>query len=124
MSAVVNAANRKLLGGGGVDGAIHRAAGQALTDACEALPVKARRGAYDVRIECGEVALTDGFGLPATKVIHTAGPDLRRPLRDGNVEATQEVMEQQLRSCYTCSLELAVKEGLKSVAFSAISVGV
>ncbi|KAI5474699.1 macro domain-containing protein [Pseudohyphozyma bogoriensis] len=113
VDAVVNAANRKLLGGGGIDGALHRAAGEELTYECSCFPVKEVRGTYQVRIEAGE-----------KHVIHTVGPDLRKPLRMGNVAATPRQHAQHLMSCYAGSLKLAVDHKLKSIAFSAISTGV
>jgi len=110
VDAIVNAANEKLLGGGGVDGAIHRAAGPELLEACRKLP-EVQPG---VRCPTGEARITPGFGLRARHVIHTVGPVYRgRP--------TDAVL---LRSAYRSALELAVEHGLRSVAFPAISCGV
>jgi len=111
VDAIVNAANESLLGGGGVDGAIHRAAGPALLQACRALPAM-RPG---VRCPTGEARITPGFSLPARHVIHTVGP-VWRGGDAGEGEA--------LAACYRNSLALAAGHGLERVAFPAISCGV
>ena len=108
--AIVNAANEGLLGGGGVDGAIHRAAGPELLAACKSLE-DIRPG---VRCATGEARVTPGFRLPARHVIHTVGPVYR------GAEASAPL----LRAAYTSSLRLASKLTLRSVAFPAISCGV
>jgi len=111
IDAIVNAANESLLGGGGVDGAIHRAAGASLLDACRALP-QVRPG---VRCPTGEARITPGFALPARHVIHTVGPVWR-----GGAQGEPAL----LAACYRASLTLAASHGLGSVAFPAISCGV
>jgi O-acetyl-ADP-ribose deacetylase (regulator of RNase III) len=108
--AIVNAANERCLGGGGVDGAIHRAAGPALRDACLALP-EVRPG---VRCPTGEARVTRGGALPARHVIHTVGP----------VYDDAESSAPLLTAAYRSSLLAARDAGLRSVAFPAISCGV
>jgi O-acetyl-ADP-ribose deacetylase (regulator of RNase III) len=111
VDAIVNAANESLLGGGGVDGAIHRAAGPQLLDACRALP-EIRPG---MRCPTGEVRETPAFALPARHVFHTVGPVWQDGLRDEPA---------LLANCYWKSLQLAEKLDLESIAFPAISCGV
>jgi len=111
VDAIVNAANETLLGGGGVDGAIHRAAGPGLLDECRALP-QVRPG---VRCPTGEARITGGHRLPARHVIHTVGPVWRG---GGSGEAVL------LASCYREALSLADRNGVGSIAFPAISCGV
>ena len=111
VDAIVNAANQVMLGGGGVDGAIHRAAGRELYEACLKVP-EVRPG---VRCPTGEARITPGFKLPAKFVIHTVGP----VYRDG-----QHGEPEKLAACYRNSLALAAENGCKSVAFPCISTGV
>jgi len=111
VDAIVNAANEWMLGGGGVDGAIHRAAGPALLEACRRVP-EVRPG---VRCPTGEARITPGFELPAAHVIHTVGP----VWRGGG--AGEDAL---LSSCYRSALGLAREHALRSLAFPSISCGV
>ena len=109
--AIVNAANSQLAGGGGVDGAIHRAAGPELLAACKDI----KENPPGIRCSTGECRITPGFELPSAFVIHTVGPVWKGGRKDEG---------KALRNCYRGCLSLAEKNDLKTIAFPAISCGV
>ncbi|MEO5344919.1 MAG: O-acetyl-ADP-ribose deacetylase [Magnetococcus sp. YQC-9] len=110
MDAIVNAANASLLGGGGVDGAIHRAGGAAILEACRTI----RRDHYPDGLPSGEAVATTGGQLPARLVIHTAGP-----IHDSDPDP-----EGNLARCYRRCLEVAMENQARRIAFPGISTGV
>ncbi len=109
VDAIVNAANSSLLGGGGVDGAIHRAGGPSILQEC--MDIRERQGGCPA----GEAVITNGGNLPAKKVIHTVGP-----VWSGGNQGEAIV----LGNCYTNSLRLAMEHGMETIAFPNISTGV
>jgi len=110
VDAIVNAANATLFGGGGVDGAIHRAAGPQLYKECESLP-EIKKG---IRLRTSEAVITKAYNLPAKYVIHTVGPIYNRESNPSEL----------LTNAYTNSLKVAEKNNLESIAFPAISTGI
>ncbi|GAA1722324.1 O-acetyl-ADP-ribose deacetylase [Isoptericola hypogeus] len=110
VDAIVNAANSSLLGGGGVDGAIHAAAGPRLLEACREL----RRTTLPDGLAVGDAVATPGFELPAEWVVHTVGPNRHRGESDPAL----------LASCFTRSLDVAADQRARTVAFPAVSAGV
>jgi O-acetyl-ADP-ribose deacetylase (regulator of RNase III) len=117
VDAVVNAANSSLLGGGGVDGAIHRAGGPEILDACRAL----RAAHYGKGLPTGQAVATTAGRMPARWVVHTVGPVYPQP---GDPAAEFEQRAQLLASCYRESLRVAEELGARTVAFPAVSTGV
>lgn len=111
VDAIVNAANSSLMGGGGVDGAIHHAGGAEILEECK--KIVAQQG----RLPTGQAVITSGGDLPAKFVIHTVGPIYRK----SKVVSSKQKVE--LRSCYTESLKLAAGKGLRTIAFPSVSTG-
>ncbi len=111
VDAIVNAANSSLMGGGGVDGAIHRAGGKQILEEC--IKIVNRQG----RCKTGNAVITTGSNLPAKYVIHTVGP-----VYNGGKNVLKE--EEQLANCYSNSLKLARENGIRTIAFPNISTGV
>jgi len=109
VDAIVNAANTSLLGGGGVDGAIHRAGGPAILEEC--MKIRARQGGCKV----GEAVITTAGNMPAKFVIHTVGPVWSQVKKDA---------DELLANAYRNSLKLAVENGVKTIAFPNISTGI
>lgn len=115
VDAIVNAANSSLLGGGGVDGAIHRAAGPELLEECRRLPDQTLPNGQTIKCPPGEARLTRAYRLPASWVVHTVGP-----VWHGGKQGEPAT----LAACYRNSLDLARQAGAASIAFPAISTGV
>jgi len=118
--AVVNAANSSLLGGGGVDGAIHRAGGPKILEECKEIVKK------QGRLPIGQAVITTGGNLPAKYVIHTVGPiykNIRASAGQKEKSREAEKQEAELKSCYIESLQLAAKNGIKTISFPSISTG-
>jgi O-acetyl-ADP-ribose deacetylase (regulator of RNase III) len=109
VDAIVNAANSSLMGGGGVDGAIHRAGGPTILEECKKIVVK------QGRLPTGQAVATSGGNLLAKYVIHTVGPIYRK--------AEAKAQAQELRNCYINSLKLAVEKKIEKIAFPSISTG-
>ena len=114
--AIVNAANSSLLGGGGVDGAIHRNGGPAILEECRAIVAKIGR------LPAGQAVITTGGRLPAKRVIHTVGPVWHGGIR-GPLDTARGKEDETLASAYRESLALAKREGLQTIAFPSISTG-
>ena len=110
VDAIVNAANKSLMGGGGVDGAIHRAAGPQLLEECKEI----RRTQYPHGLPTGQAVITKGYNLPAKYVIHTVGP----------VYTAEKNPAALLADAYRNSLKIAEEKKLRSIAFPAISTGI
>jgi O-acetyl-ADP-ribose deacetylase (regulator of RNase III) len=110
VDAIVNAANYTLIGGGGVDGAIHRAGGNQILKECEEI----RRAKFSKGLPTGEAVITSGGNLIARNVIHTVGPIF---------DVDKEKEAEQLAACYRNSLQLAVENNLQTIAFPSISTG-
>lgn len=131
---LVNAANHQCLGGGGVDGAIHKAAGIQLLHACKDIPVLEDAVGFgpglsiqqSIRVNTGDFAATPGFKLDVQEVYHTVGPVWTLDSRIAEIQKSYDYasLESQLHSCYSKTLEAALKSGYKSIAFPAVSTGV
>jgi len=115
VDVIVNAANETLLGGGGVDGAIHRAAGPELLKECLKFPVKISNG--QVRCLTGDAEITKGYNLPSQFIIHTVGPRCFKGI-------VSEENKKQLYNCWSNCLKIANAYNLKTIAFPSISTGI
>jgi O-acetyl-ADP-ribose deacetylase len=115
VDVIVNAANSSLLGGGGVDGAIHRAAGPALLKACQEVREEQKKAGRHLGCAVGEAVITSAGALKAKYVIHTVGPDMRGLMMNAS---------DLLKNAYSNSLFLAEKHRAKSIAFPSISTGI
>jgi O-acetyl-ADP-ribose deacetylase (regulator of RNase III) len=121
VDAIVNAANQRMLGGGGVDGAIHRAAGHGLVSECLQVPIVENAGTdYEVRCPVGEAKITGGHNLPARYVIHTVGP---KGTVKGATSFVDDIRRKQLYDCWYNSLRLANSYNLETIAFPSIATG-
>jgi O-acetyl-ADP-ribose deacetylase (regulator of RNase III) len=116
VDAIVNSAHEHLLGGGGVDGAIHRAAGRGLLQECKGIFQKKTKFGDYIRCDTGEVHITKGYNLPAKYVIHTVGPRCVNGI-------AREIEEEKLMDCWLNSLNLAKENNLTSISFPSISTG-
>lgn len=117
VDAIVNAANERMLGGGGVDGFIHKVAGPGLINECYQVPIVSGEGTdYEVRCPTGEARITGGHNLPARYVIHTVGPKCPRGIAEPE-------HKRLLKNCWINSLALADHYGLSTIAFPSIATG-
>jgi len=121
VDAIVNAANQRMLGGGGVDGAIHRAAGHGLISECLQVPVISDKGTdYEVRCPTGEARITGGHNLPARYIVHTVGP---KGTATGSTSFVDDERKILLHNCWYNSLVLANEYDIKTIAFPSIATG-
>jgi len=116
VDAIVNAAHEYLMGGGGVDGEIHKAAGEKMLQECLQIPQKIDANGDTIRCDTGEVHITGGYSLPAKHVIHTVGPRCINGV-------PKDIDKEFLYNCWSNSLKIANDKGLKTIAFPSIATG-
>ena len=117
--AIVNAAHEALMGGGGVDGAIHRAAGERLISECRELP----KDSSGVRCKVGHAHMTGGYNLAARYVIHTVAPKFIGSIVSGVYKSVKNGTDKDMENCYYNCIDLAEKNGIKSMAFPSLGTG-
>lgn len=121
VDVIVNAAHESLMGGGGVDGAIHRAAGEGLLQECMKIPLALKNS--QVKCLVGDAKITKGYNLPCKHIIHTVAPKFVGSVINGKYKCLYPEMPEMLKSCYEATIRLANAIGAKSIAFPSLGTG-